>query len=238
MNGWIRLVAASTAVLLLGACVGLPSVPYDRSASASVKTIGLLSPKFPESTSVVLASSPTQSFGLVGAAIEAGMRSSRESKLKAALAPITDLTPKEIFINQLVSTLEAQGYAVQPVAVAREEDDFVEAYPSPDGVDALLDVVVIQYGYIAAGVTDNTPYRPTTYAKVQLVSNTKSHKVLMQDQVIYNSLQPNNEAVTIAPDPDMAFADSDALVVDPAKTAQGIRGSLVETATTIGSLLK
>lgn len=64
--------------LAISACATLPQIPYDRTAAGNPKTIRVLTPAAPEKASVVLAATVGQSFGLIGALIDAGMQSSRE----------------------------------------------------------------------------------------------------------------------------------------------------------------
>jgi hypothetical protein len=214
-------------------------VPYDRTTAADIKTIGIVTPSYPEGPYVVLASNVGQSFGLVGALVEAGMQADRESRFKKAIAPHS-FSVDQTCMGELTAALQAHGYTVVTVPQERPKTSFLEKYPSDQEpkVDAWLDLV-INYGYIAAGI-GSTPYRPTAYTSARLVRASDS-AVLMQDLVIYNPVGPygaNQQAVTIAPDPAYQFADFTALAGDPALAVKGMQASLQESTKTVGQLLK
>lgn len=139
-------VAFATGMLaLLGAC-STPGIPYERS-SAQVKTIGVVTPGFPDQPTVFLASNVGQSFGLIGGLIEAGMQSDRETKFKAILKD-RKYAAHEHFLEALSAALQAQGYTVSRVAMSRKGTDFIEKYPTTAElkIDAYLDVVTMSFG--------------------------------------------------------------------------------------------
>lgn len=240
MKSIIRVSAAFVALLMLAACATKPAIPFDSTSAGEIKTIGILTPSMPSGPSAILASSVGQSFGLVGALIDAGMQESRESDLE-------DLLNSKEFVayNKLMSgvtaSLEAQGYTVKNIAVTRAERDFMKVYPSsnPEQVDAYLDMVMNGYGYIAAGVTSGTPYRPIVVTKVRLVS-ARDSSVLMEDVVYYNRLNSSVETtnVTIAPDPAYSFPDFSDLESDPNKTVEGLDLAFAKSTEAIGTLLR
>ncbi len=233
-----RVLVAGFAAAFLAGCAAKP-VPYDRTTAADIKTIGIVTPSYPEGPYVVLAGNVGQSFGLIGALIEAGMQASRESDFKKAIAP-HKFSVDETCLGELTARLEEQGYTVVVVPQTRSKQDFLEKYPADQEpkVDAYLDLVV-NYGYISAGI-GATPYRPTVFANARLVKASDS-SVLMKDLVIYNPVGPygaNQEAVTIPPDPTYSFSTFDELVRDPAAAVKGMQVALQESVKTVGQLLK
>lgn len=237
MTHWYRALGAVLALTLAG-CAGNPGVPYDRGASKDVKVIGLVTPYFPKTAGVVRASSAGQSFGLVGALVEAGLQSARESRFATTLAS-QSIDAQALFVNGIRESLVAEGYSVVDVPAARDSADYLEKYPeaAERPVDAYLDLFVGSYGYVAAGMGGSTPYRPFVTSGARLVQR-KGGLVLMRDVVAYNPINAGDKLVSIAPDPQYVFADSDALNEDPAKAAQGIRQSLQATTQSIATLLK
>jgi hypothetical protein len=224
-------------VLLLGGCAAQPKVPFDKSV-AEVKTIGVVTPKNPDQASVYLASSVGRSFGLIGAVIDAGMQANRESQFKTILSE-RKAAPTETFMASLTRSLEAQGYTVKQVPVARSGSDFLEKYPpaGESGVDAYLDLVT-SYGYIAAGIQASAPWRPFYYTRTRLV-HAKDSKVLMQDVVAYNPIAPYvANAVTVPPQPEYHFADFDGLVANAPKAVQGLDAAAEQLAKTVSSLIQ
>lgn len=215
-----------------------PEIPFDRSLAPGVKTIGIVTPSFPDDAAIRLASSVGQSFGLIGALIDAGIESSRASKFKDILVR-QNFSVQEIFVQDMTAALRSQGYNVVVIAVTRDKADFLTAYPATSGrVDAYLDLVVTNFGYIAAGIKDSTPYRPWFSIRARLV-NAKDSSVLMQDLVIYNAIGPGTDhAVTVSPDPAYEFKDFDALTGNPTNAVKGLQVAIEQSAQTVGTLLK
>lgn len=236
MRGFLVALAMAGA-LLLGACAA-PEIPFDRTQQSQVQNIGVVTPKFPSGARVILASTVGQSFGLIGALIDAGMEASRESRFKAILEQ-QNFSEQDVFLAKLTSSLEAEGYRVSMVTFQRQGSDFAGSYPvgSEPKVDAYLDLVVTGYGYIAAGIGNSTPYRPICQVKARLVS-AKDSSVLMQDLVTYNPYGPSDHMVTIAPDPAAQYTTFDQLVADPAGSVKALQNATEQTADTVGKLLQ
>jgi hypothetical protein len=187
--------------VVLAGCATTPQIPYDRMTAGNIKTIGIVTPKFPNRASVVLATTVGQSFGLVGALVDAGLQEGRDSSFEK-MTGAQNFVAQDAFMRRLTDTLQEQGYTISNVDTMRpNRDKFLDKYPM-DPVDAYLDLVVITYGYIAAGVGNNTPYRPRFSLQVRLVRAGDS-SVLMQDTVLYNPYTPGTapDAVTISPNP-------------------------------------
>jgi hypothetical protein len=235
---YVRFLCAVIAAGLLAACA-LQPIPYDRTSSGEIKTIGIITPAMPSRPAVVLASSVGQSFGLIGGLIDAGMQENRETKFKTVIEP-HNFSATDACLQELTARLQEQGYTVVSVPVQRTKHGFEDKYPveSEPKVDAYLDLVV-SYGYITAGV-GSTPYRPIVYMTARLVRATDA-TVLMQDAVSYNAIGPygaNKKAITLAPDPTYQFPNFDKLVGDPATAVKGMQVSLERSASTLGQLLK
>jgi hypothetical protein len=236
MRGFLRALAVAGA-LLLGACAA-PEVPFDRTQGNQIQHIGVVTPKFPTGARVILASTVGQSFGLIGALIDAGMQQARESKFEAILKQ-QNFSEQDIFLAKLTSSLEAQGYTVSMINFQRQGSDFAARYPleAEPKVDAYLDLIVTGYGYIAAGIGNSTPYRPICQVRVRLVS-AKDSSVLMQDVVTYNPYGRSDKMVTIAPDPAVQYTTFDLLVADPDGAVKGLQSATEQTADTVGKLLQ
>jgi hypothetical protein len=227
------------AVVLLNGCATKPEIPFDKGAN-NIKTIGVLTPYEPEHGSVLLASSVGQSFGIIGALVDTGMRMSRESKFNTLLGQESFIFQDQL-MKSLSDRLTASGYIVSTIAVPRSGSDFLKAYPNRDEnkVDAYLDVVITGYGYIAAGIGGSTPYRPFDAVKVRLVRALDS-KILMEDTVIFNPVGPAvpSNIVTVPPNPDYTFEDFDALTADPVATTKGLKDSVNQSADAVSMLLR
>jgi hypothetical protein len=229
-------VAMAMALLALVGCA-IPEVPYDRETAGGIRRIGVVTPRFPNKAAVYLATSVGKNFGLIGALIDAGMQQERENKFERLLGDQHFVAETE-FVQILTAGLEARGYEVVALPIKRDQPDFVAIYPTHEApVDAYLDLVTVGYGYVAAGIGANTPYRPAVGLKARLV-RAKDQAVLMQDTIAYNPIGKPGQTVTIAPDPAHQYRDFDSLMADPPGAVVGLRFALEQSAQQVCLLLK
>src|SRR6185312_11086380 len=165
-----RLSAAAAAFLCLclGACASeYVGTPFDHASNNSVKSIGMASDAVPDKAMAYEVASVGSNFGLVGALVDAGIQSDRTTAVNEALAHDGFNAERELQ-SRMIAALAVQGYTVKAVDTgSRAKREFLAAYPkAPEPVDAYLDVVVQQYGYLSAGAFK--PFRPTLVAKVRL----------------------------------------------------------------------
>lgn len=222
---------------LLSACQTLPQVPDDRASAGNIKTINVVTPAMNDESRVVLASTVGQSFGLVGALIDAGMQASREDDFEA-MAKSQSFSGKAAFAKHLDASLTSSGYGVVRDDMKRAANfDFLKSYTQPSTIsaEAHLDVV-LNYGYYASGLS--TPYRPFVSANAKLVRNSDG-ALLMQKSIFYNPLNAAPEqTITVPPNPAYEFSDFDTLKADPAKAIKGLDEALAQVAAAMGTLLK
>lgn len=236
-----RCMATCAMLILLVGCASKPAIPFDRSSSNSVKTIGLLTPDLPGEPRAVLASSVGESFGLIGLLIDAGMESNRDGSLSDIMRSQQFVADKT-FTDRLVTSLKSRGYEVELIPVSRaERGKFLTTYPTGSNkVDAYLDVIAVNYGYVAAGISGNTPYRPFFYTQCKLV-RASDNSILMEDAVNYNPIETagrDNEHVTISPDTTYTFKTFSDLEADPTKAVKGLDIAFAQTTDAIGQLLR
>lgn len=241
MKAFARLGAAFAVLLVLAGCATQPAIPFDSSSAGQIKTIGILTPDIPSGPSAILASSVGQSFGLIGALVDAGMQSARESDLRTMLNS-RQFVAQDKLMKGVTAALEAQGYEVRQVSVTRSErGEFLKTYPlsNTENVDAYLDIVMRGYGYGAAGIASDTPYRPIVETRVRLVGAGNSN-VLMEDVVFYNRISAAYDTtnVTIAPDPVYSFADFSSMERDPDKAVEGLDVAFSKSTEAIATLLR
>ena len=142
-------------------------------------------------------------------------------------------------MQQLSATLQEHGYTVTDATAQRRQDNFIDKYPSGSS-DAYLDMVVMSYGYIAAGIGDSTPYRPIVSLKVRLVRASDS-SVLMQETVLYNPYNAGGGmamALTISPNPSYQFTDFDDLEKMPEMAVKGLEDAIHQSAAAVANLLR
>lgn len=228
---WAALAAIGVA---LAGCAGTPEIPLDKVTASQVKTIGLVTPRFPSGPDVILASSVGQSFGLIGALVDAGLKASRDSQFQSLLHTQNFSVP-DIFTKELADGLKAEGYDVVSLPAARDQPDYLHQYP-PAQVDAYLDIVVGSYGYLSAGIGSSLPYRPFIFVRARLVKAQDS-SVLMQDAVLYNNFGNLRNVITIPADGTTGFPNFDALVSDPPNAIKGMQTATDKTSEAVGKLL-
>jgi len=232
---WWQPISVAGALILAG-CAGTPEIPYDHSASSQIKSIAIVTP-YSNGPTIVLTSSVGQSFGLVGALIDASMTSDRNSKFTAMMQS-QNFTADAYFVSCLTDSLKAEGYRVVIIPVPRPDDKFLVNYPGSDQkIDAYFDART-QFGYIAAGIGGSNPYRPAFYAHARLVKATDSSAVLMEDTVMYNPLGSPKNMITIAPNPTWHYVDMDAMTADPTGAMSGLKDAELKSAQALAALLK
>ena len=224
-------------LVVLAGCASVPQIPYDRMTAGEIKTIGVVTPKFPNRATVVLATSVGQSFGLVGALVDAGLQDGRDSSFKK-MVDAQNFVAQDAFMQRLSETLQSHGYTVSNISAMRTRDGFMDKYPT-EPADAYLDLVVTSYGYIAAGVSSSTPYRPRFAVQVRLVRASDS-SVLLQDVVLYNAFTPGGEpkAITISPDPAYEYETFDALESSSDMAVVGLQDAVYKSADAVGNLMR
>lgn len=235
MPGFGRMLVAGVMALALSAC-GITSLPYDRS-TAGIKSIGVVTPGRFEDTNAILVASVGRGFGLIGALIDAGITSSRSTRLRTLLAE-QNFVPLASLQDEIIQSLEAGGYAASPVSGVAERREFLNASPAASSpVDAYLDIVVLGHGYQATGIARDTPWRPYVTLRVRLVRMSDS-AVLMQNTIAYNPSYTVRETITISADPAYQFTTFDDLAAEPQKATRGLKAAMEQTAKTIATLLR
>lgn len=217
-----------------------PEIPYDH-VSGGAQKVGVLTPGFPSAASVILASDPGKSFGLVGGLVDLGLQTDRENQLKTILAN-QHAEPFDDFQADLVSALQRDGYTVTIIPSNRYRSDFIKQFAgSVTPIDAYLDVVVKNYGYMAAGIGDSNPYRPFMILDCKLVRVADS-SVLMQDEIAVNPLGAGGwmgpKQIALSPNPDYAFPEMSDMRATPPRVVAGLKSALSQSTAEIGMLLK
>ena len=210
--------------MVLAGCAAVPHKAYNKNENAQIKRIGLVTPAMSDKTQVWMAVHPGASFGLVGAAIAASDTNSKTNKVTTAVNAL-GYKPVDEMQTALVAALQKAGFEVQLVPVARPADKFafLQAYPDTAGIDAYLDIYSASTGFMAAGAS--TPYRPTSWVGVQLVSaSTKS--VLFTDQILYNPFGATGESITLQAGMEFDKKDFDELLAQPDRVVAGMRVAL------------
>lgn len=237
---FLRATIVAAAALLAG-CAAQPEIPFDSSAN-TIHAIGV-TVDMPPAPSVILASDIGQSFGLVGALIDAGMAENRDKKLRAIMAE-GGVDSRAVFTQAISESLVAHGYQAVPIVSDRAKHGFLKSYPpaADSKVDAYLDITLVGdgYGYVASGIGDTQPFRPFVWANCRLIKASDG-SVLMQDMVLYNWVAINGmkvKAVEVSPDPAYSYPNMDDLVAHGPVVREGLDKALRQTADAIINLIR
>lgn len=231
-----RAVLASVLAFLVSACTNV-SLPYDRS-TAETKSIAVVTPAQPGEASAILATSVGQSFGLIGALIDAGLTSSRNAKLRTLLSQ-QHFTAAAYLQEDVTKALEGNGYAMRTLAQSSDRREFLNASAvDAQEADAYLDLILVSHGYQAAGIGDSAPWRPYLYLRARLVRKRDS-AVLMQQVIAYNPIFKRDDMISITADPTYQFKNFDTLLAaDPAVVTRGLRVAIEQSAQALATLLR
>lgn len=222
--------------LCLSACADpYVATPYDR-ATAQVDRMVIIDDAVPEKAIAYEVASVGSNFGLIGALVDAGIQAERQDAVNDALRE-TDFNAEGRLETLLIKEIGEEGYSVALLpGAARAKRDWLPSHSgAPDGVDAYLDVAVVEYGYMSPGA--GQPFRPYVWAKVKLV-RVSDGALLMENQIVYNPLNVVEGVITIPPNPEFFFNNRSALLEDPNRLAAGIEDAMVRVAETSAQLLR
>ena len=209
-------------------------VPYTAPVEP-ITSVGILDDSLADEAEAREAASVLGNFGLIGALISEVDQTNRKNKVNEALRTV-DYQAEENFEKFLVEELGEAGVTAMVVkGPDRNKRKFVEDYPkAPAGVQALLDMNVMYYGYANPG---GTTWRPTVYADVRMI-DALSGKVLLENRIAYNPIGVEEGIITLSPNPAYAFDSRDQMAEDPALLAEGLDVALREVARTAVRLMR
>lgn len=222
--------------LCLSACADpYVATPYDR-ATAQVDRMVIIDDALPEKAIAYEVASVGSNFGLIGALVDAGIQSERQGAVNEALQGVAFDAEGQLE-TLLIREIGQEGYNVALLpGAARAKRDWLPSHSgAPEGVDAYLDVAVVEYGYMSPGA--GQPFRPYVWAKVKLV-RVSDGALLMENQIVYNPLNVVEGVITIPPNPEFFFNNRSALLEDPTRLAAGIEDAMVRVAETSAQLLR
>jgi hypothetical protein len=211
------------------------ATPYDRE-TAMVDSMVIVDDAVPEKAIAYEVASVGSNFGLIGALVDAGIQAERQGAVNEALTTVSFDAEGELE-RLLMREIGEEGYTVALLpGQARTKRDWLPAHSgAAEGVDAYLDVAVMEYGYMSPGA--GQPFRPYVWAKVKLV-RAGDGALLMENQIVYNPLNVIEGVITIPPNPEFFFNNRSALLEDPNRLAAGIEDALERVAATSAQLLR
>ncbi len=221
---WLRTAALVATLAGMAACTTFPTQEYNKDANSGVHVIAIAPIGMPDRPQVVIINAVGNSFGLIGALVEA-TRASNASKEAATALQTGNFAYKTYLPAEIDSGMKAGGFETIVLPGTRtgaDAEKFLATLPPAPGADALLDIYVTFIGYAAAGAS--TPYHPAVHVEARL-TDLRTQRVLFADQVYYNNFTPvaAKKAISIEPDPKFAFADRAAMVAAPAEVSRELR---------------
>ena len=211
----------------LAGCAAKPIV-LDRQSAARIKRIGLPTIGIPSSPTVSVINAVSNQLGLIGLIAGATVRSNRRDSLARLLAT-RSFDARALLSAALAAQLAARGMTLVPFAADPTRSDFLPAVPDSPAYDAVLDLYISQYGFIARSDADRDPYRATVSAPVRLVA-TPGHDILMKDIVDISTAEgtaPNT--------PKLTFTSFSEVETDPAAGVAALSVAFNDLATGIVS---
>lgn len=233
----------ATGTLLVAAtiagCSSFPTKEFNKDASPGLHSIAVAPIGMPDAPNIMIINAVGNSFGLVGALVEA-TRASNASKEAVSELSSGGFDYKTYFPAQVDSDLRTAGFRVTMLPGTRAAGNatkFLATLPEASGADAVLDMYVNYLGYAAAGA--KSPYRPAVHLEARLIDS-KTQKVLFEDQIYYNNFMPAaaKKAITIEPDPKAVFTDRTAMRAAPAEVTSYLRAAVDAVAAELGKQLK
>jgi hypothetical protein len=235
----LRSAAILSLATILSSCSTFPTQELNKEANQSLHVIAVAPVGMPDKPMVTIVNAAGNSFGLIGAAVEAARASNASNEAVTEFAN-AGLTYKTHFPSVIEQQLKAAGFEVQMLPGTRTGSDagaFLKTLPGAPGADAILDIYVTYFGYVAA--SPKSPYRPAIHVEARLV-DIKTQKVLFADQIYYNNFTPAaaKKAITLEPDPQAVFDDRAAMRAAPTDVVKWMRVAQTAVATELARQLK
>ncbi len=183
----------------------------------------VLTPGFPERPTVAVLPPTNGALFLLVNSIQEGNRS-REF---ADFIVHAKSNPEAEFSKALVACLRESGVQPSQLATDARRTSLLKEYGSiaGNGADAVLDVVVANYGYYA--VTNAAPFKPIVVMEARLV-DARSRSVLMQDTINMVNVVPADAKVTTS-----SFEDYSDIAANPDGAVQSLQSAIGLAAATV-----
>lgn len=213
---------------LAGCAVGPQPVVLDRAVMAEVKRIAVPAVGFPPRPNVRVLNTATDHFGLIGAVAGAIILNNRLKSVEAMLAS-RGLDSRAYFQTALAERLTARGLTVLPGPADTAGGGFSQAHAVGDGRDAVLDVSVTTYGFVALNDSDGSPFRPGVGLNTVLV-HARDRSVLMRDTVLIDGVAEPVLTHDGTPLGAPTFKDFREIEADPDRAVASLRAALAAAA--------
>jgi hypothetical protein len=213
----------------LAACE--PRVALDRAGAARLGTIGVVTPAVAATPAAPTNLPLIMPFGSIGRFVDAALERERDRRLTEALRAWGYRAAERWTLHLTLALMEA-GYRPVEVPSARFDLDFLARYP-PVAVDAVLDTVVSEYGFVA-----NLPEGPfVPFAAVSVRLADPRGRVLFQDRFVMNALRPF-DAIPVAGPSEPRLAGEGQFAADVDGAVEGVDAALSMMAAQVAARLR
>jgi len=205
-------------------------VPLDRQAPP-LRTIGVVSPAVAATPAVPTNLPLMFAFGSIGRFVDAALEAERSRRL-AELLRGAGYRALDRWTRHLTLALAEAGHRPVMMPIARFDLAFLAQYP-PAEVDAYLDTVVSEYGFVAD--TPDGPFLPFAAVAVRLVD--PRGRVLLQERFVSNAIRPF-EAVPVAGPAEPRLAGEGLFMQDVDRVVEGVDAALGMMASQLAAQLR
>jgi hypothetical protein len=236
MNGCTKAFATIAVCCALAACSAVPTVPSKPEVLARIQTVAVIRPPATKTYTVLYIGHPGTGFGLIGGLIAAGDMSSKQDRLTEALNKEKLSVPSGLAEN-IAERLSQQGFQATvedgpwEAKDGNSKLDFDKIQSSADAVLVILPTVV---GFVATHL--GSDYFPTVMVVATLLD--KDRKTQLYRGYHASGWEQKREGWKYTP-ADTSFANFNALMLEPAKTADSLVDAANAVSITIaGDLVK
>lgn len=179
---------------------------------------------------------PGMAFGLIGGLVAAADQNSKQERLTQAVKEKSPILTSGILADSIATQLRRRGFEAKVEEAPWEESDGrfrLDFEKITSSADTLLVVTPTIVGFITTGTTSD--YLPTVTAVVTLLGKDRKEQLYRGFHAAGWEPKANGWRHTA---PKVTFANFDALMADPTKTAGALNVAASEVAETVAEDLK
>ena len=233
MRGLLLILGAT---ILVGCAGPVPKIDSSPTALSKVNTVAVIRPPEPKTYAVMNFGHPGMAFGLIGGLIAGGDMSSKQDKLTAAVKQNASSQTSSALAENIATRLTKMGFQATVEDGPWEETDGkfkLDIEKISSSADTVLVVAPTIVGFVATGATSD--YLPTIAASVTLLGKDRKEQLYRGFHAC--GWHPNADGWRYSSTP-VAFANFDALMADPGKTADSLSSAASAVAVTVAEDLR
>jgi len=234
----LRFFLVITAIAVITGCAGPgPKIDIPPRTLANVHTIAVIRSPEPKAYTAVNFGHPGMMFGLVGGLVVAADQNHKQSLLTEAIKKINTVPTSDVLAEGIANQLTRRGFEVSVEDGPWEESDGkfnLDFEKITSSADAVLVVAPTIVGFVATGATKD--YVPTITAVVTLLGKDRKNPIYRGFHA--SGWHPRGDDWRCSSPVVTTFGNFDALMSDPAKTANALSDAATGIAVTVAEDLK